>query len=291
MSRLSSFLLPAVLTGVFWLLARLPLSWMQAVGAAAGLAAARRPGRYSRRLRENLLRAYPQADEAMFDEAARSAGRMSAEMPYGWSRRDPLKPFPGLMRPHKAQGDALLAQGKGMIIITPHLGCFEFLALAVAENWPLTALYRQPHNPALHGWIERMRTRPNLTPAPADVRGIRTILKALKRGEVAGILPDQVPAPGEGAWAPFFGRKAYTMTLVHRLQKLTGAPLAVAFLERLPNGYRAHFHALAQALPDSPEEAAAVINAEVEKMVVLAPTQYLWGYHRYKVPDGMTAPE
>ena len=47
--------------------------------------------------------------------------------------------------------------------------------------------------------------------APADLSGVRRLVRALKRGEAIGMLPDQVPSSGEGVWAPFFGRHAYTM--------------------------------------------------------------------------------
>jgi KDO2-lipid IV(A) lauroyltransferase len=176
--------------------------------------------------------------------------------------------------------------------MTPHLGCFEILPQAYARRLPVTSMFKPPHQESLRAWIERMRTRPNMAMAPADARGVRMVVRALKRGEAVGILPDQAPTAGEGVWAPFFGKPAYTMTLVHRLHRLTGAPVAVVFSERLPRGkgYRLHLRVIGD-LPEDVTEAATRLNAEIEQLIALAPTQYLWGYNRYKRPKGVDAPE
>lgn len=280
------------MTLLFWLISRLPLAWLQAIGGALGLFAARLPGRYGRRLRENFLHAFPDATEEMIAEAARSAGRMMLEMPYFWSRpviKAPLYDFNELVWPAM---ERLLEQGRGVIVLTPHLGCFEVLPQSYAMRDPVTVLFKPPHQAWLRDWIERMRSRHNLTAAPANPRGVRMLVKGLKRGEAIGILPDQVPTGGEGAWAPFFGRPAYTMTLVQRLQQWSGAPLAIVASIRLPRGqgYRAYVRIIEDPLPEDPAEAATIINRTVEELVRLAPTQYLWGYNRYKHPAGAELP-
>jgi KDO2-lipid IV(A) lauroyltransferase len=131
--------------------------------------------------------------------------------------------------------------------------------------------------------------------APATPRGVRMLVKALKRGHAVGILPDQVPSGGEGVWAPFFGKPAYTMSLVHRLHQLTSAPVVAVFAERLPHGqgYRGHLRIVNGdgMLPADPAAAAAAINATIQALIAEAPTQYLWGYHRYKTPAGAPEPD
>ncbi len=116
-----------------------------------------------------------------------------------------------------------LESGRGVIFLTPHLGCFEIIAQAIAQRIPLVALYRPPRKAALKPLIEDARTRPNLTLAPANLSGVRTLLKTLKKGAAIGLLPDQVPQQGEGVWANFFGKPAYTMTLPAKLQQMTEA--------------------------------------------------------------------
>lgn len=282
------------MTFLFWLISRLPLRVLHAIGGTLGLVAARLPGRYGQRLVAHFRLAFPDATDAMLAEAARSTGRMILEMPYFWSRKTiqaKLHGFDDYLWPELGK---LQARGNGLIILTPHLGCFEVLPQSHALQRPVTCLFKPPHQPWLREFVERMRTRPGVSMAPATPRGVRMLVKALKRGQAVGILPDQVPSGGEGTWAPLFGKPAYTMTLVHRLQQLTGAPVVMVFAERLPRGagYRGHLRVLEDGgmLPDDPSAAAAVINRTIEQLVAEAPTQYLWGYNRYKQPAGAELP-
>ena len=128
--------------------------------------------------------------------------------------------------------------------------------------------------------------------APATLAGVRMVLKHLKRGGCSVVLPDQVPGLGEGEWAEFFGRPAYTMTLLGRLQEASNAALVFCFAERLPKGagYRLHLEAAEAPLPADRNEAARQVNARVERLVRACPSQYLWGYNRYKRPAGAPPP-
>src|SRR5262245_889572 len=101
------------MTFLFWLISRLPLRALHALGGALGLLVARLPGRYGRRLVENFRHAYPDANDALIDEAARATGRMILEMPYFWSRktlRVPLYRFNDYLWPEL---EKLQARGKG----------------------------------------------------------------------------------------------------------------------------------------------------------------------------------
>ena len=97
-------------------------------------------------------------------------------------------------------------------------------------------LYRPARKAWLRELVDTSRTRPGLAVAPATLAGVRQMMRALRRGEAVGLLPDQVPPDGMGVWAPFFGRPAYTMTLAARLVQQTGAALLLAWGERLPRG-------------------------------------------------------
>src|SRR3989344_4740241 len=96
-----------------------------------------------------------------------------------------------------------------------------------AERGPITVLYR----PARQAWLakvmETARNRPGMLAVPTTLAGVRQMIKALRRGEAVGLLPDQVPPDGQGLWAPFFGRDAYTMTLAVRLAQQTGAAVVL----------------------------------------------------------------
>ncbi|HEX5539272.1 MAG TPA: lysophospholipid acyltransferase family protein [Methylophilaceae bacterium] len=176
--------------------------------------------------------------------------------------------------------ESALAQKRGIIFLTPHLGCYEITALYYAAHHPINVLYRPPRKKWLIPLVEAGRSRDQLKLAPTNMRGVRSLLKALKNGEAIGILPDQVPEPGEGEWAEFFGQPAYTMTLASKLAASTGAAVLMAFGERLPwgRGYIIHIEPLPQ--PSTPQH----INDSIEKFVRRQPAQYLWSYRRFKKP-------
>jgi KDO2-lipid IV(A) lauroyltransferase len=98
-----------------------------------------------------------------------------------------------------------------------------------------------------------------------------------------------VPGKGEGEWADFFGRPAYTMSLVARLAESSGAPMLMAYAERLPHGAGYVIH-IAPLAFDPGLPTARQLNAALEATVRACPAQYLWGYNRYKVPPGVEPP-
>jgi KDO2-lipid IV(A) lauroyltransferase len=249
--------------------------------------------------------------------AVAAAGRMVAELPFLWLR-PPDRALGELVRWDGAERiEAALAQSRGLVLLTPHLGCFEVIAQAYAERFgashPMTALYRPAKQAALRDIMEASRQRPGLKTAPAQLSGVRQMIRALRQGETVGLLPDQVPPDGLGVWAPFFGRPAYTMTLASRLIQQTGAAWLLMWCERLPDGrgYCIHVVDPPEALPMSaaelpppgPAEAASdpatrlvsasasLVNRAMEHLIRLQPGQYLWGYNRYKGPRREDGPK
>jgi KDO2-lipid IV(A) lauroyltransferase len=168
------------------------------------------------------------------------------------------------------------------------MGCFEVAAQAYAQRYPITVLYRPNRNAELQQMIESRRQRENLSLAPTDLSGVRRLLKALKRGESIGILPDQVPSNGEGVWAHAWGRPAYTMNLPAKLRQQTGAAIVLAVARRLRwgRGWQLHFIDIDSRLPDDAQAATQAINREIEQLILQYPEQYYWPYNRFKVPDG-----
>ena len=172
-----------------------------------------------------------------------------------------------------------LAKGKGLIFLTPHLGCFEITSIYYASKHPITVLFRPPKKSWLSPLIDSGRSKGQVKLAPANAQGVRMLMQALKKGEAIGILPDQIPAAGEGEWADFFGKPAYTMTLASRLAEKTGASVIMAFGERLSSGkgYKIHLSAVDSIATPS------LLNQAIERQIQQKPEQYLWRYHRYKV--------
>ena len=270
-------------------IAALPLWTVQALGAALARLAFALSARERRRLEQNLLNAGYQ-DARLRNAAIAEAGKTLMEMPWLWSR--PQSQIIDLVR--AVEGEACVreaqAQGKGIIYLTPHLGCFEVAAQFASAHARITAMYRPPKQSVLEPIIREGRARGNVRLATADMKGVFALLRALRNGEWVGILPDQVPGKGEGEWTEFFGQPAYTMTLAHRLQKSTGAAVVLAFCERLPQGagYRIHLEPLPSREPG--ESPTRQLNRGLESMIRKCPEQYLWSYNRYKVPAGVAPP-
>jgi Kdo2-lipid IVA lauroyltransferase/acyltransferase len=294
--------MPALLT---WLSHR-SLRLLHAAGGLLGWAAYLLSPSYRQRLKANAALAGLTATQRRASVA--EAGRMVMELPRLWLRpagrpiEDPvLWDNPELLQP-------LLDLGKGLVLLTPHMGSFEVAAQAYAERFgaqqPITVLYR----PARQAWLrtleETARARPALATAPANLGGVRLMIRALRKGQTLGLLPDQVPPSGMGVWAPFYGQSAYTMTLAARLVQQTGAAVCLIWVERLPRGagYKLCLRPLPEALPPKPETgdqdseeaadlawqvaSASVINRAMQAVIAHQPSQYLWGYHRYKQPRG-----
>lgn len=274
---------------VLRLAARLPLSLLHRLGSVLGWAVYGMSPTYRRHLRENLAQAgYAQA--RVRREAIAAAGRMVAELPALWFR--PNGSVVGLVKEVEGMEAALAAhaQGRPVVFLTPHMGCFEVAAQYAASRMPITVLYRPPKIAWLEPLMQEGRARPNVRLVPADVSGVRAVLAALKRGEAAGFLPDQVPGEGEGEWADFFGRRAYTMTLAARLAERDGVLCFLAYAKRLPRG--AGYAIVLRPLPAlvAGESATRRVNRGLEALVRECPEQYLWGYNRYKTPKGARPP-
>lgn len=170
------------------------------------------------------------------------------------------------------------ADGNGLIFITPHLGCYEITSLYYASRHPITVLYRPPKKNWLTPMVETGRQKGLVDLAPANAAGVKKLLQALKRGEAIGILPDQIPKKGEGEWAPFFGKPAYTMGLASKLAVKSGATVIMAFGERLPAGQGYHIHLSKVEDISTP----TLLNQAIEQQIAHCPSQYLWQYDRYK---------
>ncbi|XHS78851.1 lysophospholipid acyltransferase family protein [Burkholderiaceae bacterium UC74_6] len=276
----------------FRFLSRWPLRLLHVIGSLLGWITYLASPTYRRRCHENVAAAG--LPWAAARGAVAAAGRMVAELPWIWMRpRDEL--LGARVQWHGvALVEAALAQGRGVLILTPHLGCFEIIAQAIAERFgaraPLTAMFRPARKPVLRELVEQSRDRPGLLATPATLAGVRQMIRALRRGEFVGLLPDQVPPEGLGVWVPFFGKPAYTMTLAGRLVQQTGCVALSLRGERLSGGrgFIVHVHPGPEIGPeDTPEAAASTVNAAMEMLIRQAPDQYLWSYNRYKAPRGL----
>ena len=161
---------------------------------------------YRNHLRDNLAGA-GYSESTLVMAAAAEAGRQALETPWIW-----MRPRSDIVSRTEVADmsilDAALADGRPVMFLPPHLGYFEVTAQFYAafrpeaKTRPMTVLYRIPRKSALRGIVESGRAAEGLRLAPAETKGVRMLMKAMKNREVVGILPDQVPSRGEGAWAP-----------------------------------------------------------------------------------------
>lgn len=237
----------------------------------------------------NIQRCFPEWTEEQQRElllgCLQETAKAILEVGILWLR--PLSQVLPLIR--EVSGESLLSQamakGNGVILAVPHLGAWEVVGLYGSSHWPMTSLYRPPRQPSLNGIMHQGRERAGATLVPTDARGVRALYKALDRGGLVAILPDQDPGSVGGVFAPFFGIQANTMTLLSRLAAKTGATVLMAYAERLPRGkgYRLHFEATEDTLADSDAVLATTsLNKAVEHCVMGHPAQYQWSYKRFK---------
>lgn len=265
------------------ILAKLPLRCLHGIGGALGVVVYLLPGRYRSRLQKNMAQA-GYTDPALARKAAAQTGAMILETPKVWL--EPQRCLQQCTTKDEAVIQSALAEKRGVLYLTPHLGCFEITARALIKYGPITVMFRPPRQDFVAPAMEASRNMPGLHAVPASVRGIREFLRAIKRGEAIGMLPDQVPSTGDGLWVPFFNKPAYTMTLAAKLALQADAPIILTAGERLPKGQGWRLHYVRLILPVKPtiENTVLAINQAMEALIQRFPEQYLWSYNRYKIP-------
>ncbi|HZV60828.1 MAG TPA: lysophospholipid acyltransferase family protein [Methylophilaceae bacterium] len=278
-----------MLKALLSLYARLPLPVIHSLGIIAGWGMYLFDVKFSRRIRNNLRSINIAEDERSYRRlvhtCARETGKGLMETFAIWYRDETTV----LKWVRECYGwehvDEALARGKGIIFLTPHLGSYEITSIYYAVQHPITVLYRPSRQRWLTPLMEQGRSRGKVRLAPTNMGGLRELLRALRKAEAVGILPDQVPESGEGVWTRFFGRPAYTMTLVEKLAETTGATVLMAFGERLPWGRGYHLHIKPLTGLATPQN----MNDGIERLVRSRPEQYLWSYRRFKTPPRTSA--
>ncbi|MFM9835209.1 MAG: lysophospholipid acyltransferase family protein [Methylophilaceae bacterium] len=269
------------------ILSLLPLHIVHALGSALGRCVQLIAQRPIETLRSNLSNSGLFSNQIAYENAVKAnikeTGKSFLETLMIWQLSDNeavslVKSCHGWEHVEQA-----ISNGNGLIFLTPHLGCYEITSIYYASKHPITVLFRPARQSWLNPLIQRGRSKGQVKLAPATTIGVRLLMQALKRGEAIGILPDQTPIKGEGEWAPFFGKPAYTMALAGKLAEKTGATIIMAFGERLPNGegFEIHLNKLESGSIANP----SLLNQALEAQIKQFPEQYLWAYNRYKISN------
>lgn len=183
--------------------------------------------------------------------------------------------------------DELLARGKGLIVISAHIGNWELLCRRGGiDGYKFAVVVRQSHDDGMNEITDRVRESGGYE-VLARGNSAKAVLQRLKKGGIIAILPDQ---KSEDVFVPFFGRLTGTVAGPATLALKTGAPILIVFCLRLPDGtYRI------EMAPDVDQTSTgdldadririmADINAEIEKVVRKYPEQWLWLHDRWKAP-------
>lgn len=273
----------------FKVLSLLPVRLLRFIGKYLGSVLWHLNTRMRKVTEENLALCFPDMlpieRSALAKNSLQQLGMTLMELGPIWSR--PVhKILPAISA---VEGEQLLrqgvAEGRGVVVMVPHLGAWELLGLYMAEYYPLTSLYQPPDNPALDKLIFDARSRNGSNLAPTNTKGVKALLQALKRGEVVAILPDQVPPREGGDFADFFGIKALTSTLVRKIASRTGARIISGAALRIPGsgGFRVVFSEAPEEIYSGDQTVSlSAMNKSVEQSVLLAPEQYQWEYKRFK---------
>ena len=271
-------------------IAAMPLGFAQAIGGGLGLLAFIGSKHYRTLFKQHYLSAATQNHfPVRIWSAARASGMLFSDSLWIW--RNPSKALALTEISNWEVVDKAINEGHGLVMLTPHFGGFEIIPRVLAQHFPATILYRPARQDWLNDVIEGGRAYPNMHFVPTNLQGVRQMTRALTRGEAIGILPDQVPSGGDGIWASFFGRPAYTTTLPARLANRHHTPVVMFTAKRkgLGQGWLMQARRL-DAFSEDPEISCNELNAAIEAAILIAPEQFIWAYNRFKHPLGAEPP-
>jgi KDO2-lipid IV(A) lauroyltransferase len=283
-------LIKSLLVSCSWL----PLTVCHALGSVIGWGFMFIPNRAARDTKTNIELCFPEMTRSeqrrLIRQSLVETGKSILEASVLWMR--PGEKALQLIRQVDGLDVAMKARdaGYGLILATPHLGAWEAAGLYCGATFGMTCLYRPLRMIKLEALVHDARSRLGASYVPASAHGIRAVSVAAGRGGTVAMLPDQEPRSGSGHFAPFFGMPAYSMTLLVRLSKRTGAPVVFTYCERLPRGrgYHLHFREAPQEIHSlDTDTAVTAMNRAIEGLIRECPAQYQWSYRRFgNRPDG-----
>lgn len=269
--------------------ALLPLSWARALGRAAVRLYWPFGGRSRKVTERNIQLAFPHLEptkqQALARRSLAATGELAAEMGHVWLR--PWDYVQGLVVSVEGAEriTAAQAEGRGVIVLAPHIGNWEIVGLHLGTLGNTVSLYEPPKLQALGPLIERARQRSGATLVPTDSRGLVRLLKSVKGGDISGILPDQAPGDvNSGENVPFMDVPCFTPTLASNMIRRTGALAVFGMAERVSAGFAVRYFPAEDAIYDEDVLVSlAAMNRGVEQCVAHCPEQYQWEYKRFRV--------
>jgi len=271
--------------GVLRVFEPLPLAFLYLLGRGVGAFVYLFPSPFKRTARRNIELCLPELDaaarERILKEHFRGLGVALFETAVSWwssnERIRHLTMVEGLEHLEAAR-----RAGRGALLLSAHFNSIEIGCRALAARLPLNVMYRPTKNELIGEFVQSRRATQTKRAIPRD--DVRTLIKALKDGDVVWYAPDQSFRKKGAQMVTLFGIPAATNTATSRIAGMTDALVMPYFFERLPGGgYRGVIHPPLENFPtDDPvadtERFNRIIEAEVRRM----PDQYLWIHRRFK---------
>lgn len=273
------------------LVRRVPLRFAQRIGRGFGTLAFAVAAGERRKMLASLAQAFPEATDAQRRQLARDSFRHLGTMAFEMVCVAQLAPaLEDWVEWPDADQEALrsaLAQGKGVVFVTGHIGNWELLGWRIAKVAPLYAVGKSPPDERLGEQIAQLRADGGIQSIwRGDPSAARKLLGALKGNGVLCMLIDQ-DTRVQNVFVPFFGRLAATPRSAADFALRTGAAAMVGYIHKQPSGkYRLRTYPVeAPSTGDREADAVALTAAfsrELEQAIRQAPEQWVWMHQRWK---------
>lgn len=272
---------------------RLPLRVIQSLASAIGtlLFISNSSAKHITEL--NIKAAYPQLDDQqqklLIKSSLKSQSMTYAESIKIWGS-SPEFALEQIKQVHHLDIflDAL-KNPNGALAVVPHFGTWELMNAWINQHTSPVIMYKPSKNKDLDRFMLESRQRLNATLVPTDDTGVRAVFKHLKQGGFSAILPDHIPKASGGIYSPFFGLNVFSSTLLSKLAAKTQCSVVgLSCIRRQDlSGYDLYVTALSKdILSKDLQLSVDTLNKEIERMIDMAPEQYLWAYKRFRKLEG-----
>ncbi|MFT3839201.1 MAG: lysophospholipid acyltransferase family protein [Myxococcaceae bacterium] len=270
----------------------LPARWASGLGAVLGGWGYALAGGERTKALESLAIAFPSKTGAERESLARACfvhlGRMILELVCVAELDRAIGEWVDWPAEDRAVLDRALAEKKGVVFVSGHVGNWELLARTVSlAGYPCQTIAKETSDPRTTRLIERFRESSKLKSIWRGKDGAaKAMLRALKSGEILGLLIDQ-DTDVQSLWVPFFGKPAKTPRAAADLALRTGAKVVLGFCQRRDGKYRLSMREVSAEGLTGEEGARALterLSAGIEEAVRAAPEQWVWMHRRWKSP-------
>lgn len=175
--------------------------------------------------------------------------------------------------------EAALRKGRGVILLTAHLGNWELLgAVLAARGYEVNAIVSRLKVKGLDRLVGRIRRSIGVNPLPREA--LKSAVESLKRNQILAILAD-IDTRARGAFVKFFGRRAFTPIGPILISLRTGAPIVPAFIVREGEKHRVFILEPLKLEGDPPSDAQRFTEL-IESFVRRYPDQWIWMHRRWR---------